>query len=179
MYNICAVQMYTSDMDVAVSELRAHLSRWIDAARDNPTVGILPAGNRPEPASKGLRSTCEASWGATGISRSSPRSRLASLASTNSVRSSPEGGDIKMSPVSSRLVPVSTAAATPAPAEVAITRWASTRLKSASARSARSAPRWNIQPPAPPEPSTTVTLGGSSIMGDTSRGAGARGTGGR
>ncbi len=43
-YNICAVQMYTSDMDVAVSELRAHLSRWIDAARDGADVVITDRG---------------------------------------------------------------------------------------------------------------------------------------
>ena len=36
--------MYTSDMDVAVSELRAHLGRWIDAARDGNDVVITDRG---------------------------------------------------------------------------------------------------------------------------------------
>jgi prevent-host-death family protein len=36
--------MYTSPMDVAVSELRAHLSRWIDAARDGNDIVITDRG---------------------------------------------------------------------------------------------------------------------------------------
>ena len=36
--------MYSEHMDVAVSELRAHLSRWIDAARDGDDVVITDRG---------------------------------------------------------------------------------------------------------------------------------------
>jgi len=36
--------MYTERMDVAVSELRAHLGRWIDAARDGTDVVITDRG---------------------------------------------------------------------------------------------------------------------------------------
>jgi prevent-host-death family protein len=36
--------MYTSDMDVAVSELRAHLGRWIDAAREGNDIVIIDRG---------------------------------------------------------------------------------------------------------------------------------------
>jgi prevent-host-death family protein len=36
--------MYTSRMDVAVTELRAHLSRWIDAAREGEDVVITDRG---------------------------------------------------------------------------------------------------------------------------------------
>ena len=36
--------MYTSKMDVAVTELRAHLGQWIDAARDGNDVVITDRG---------------------------------------------------------------------------------------------------------------------------------------
>jgi len=36
--------MYTSVMDVAVTELRANLGRWIDAARDGTDVVITDRG---------------------------------------------------------------------------------------------------------------------------------------
>lgn len=36
--------MYTSYMDVAVTELRAHLARWIDAAREGNDVVITDRG---------------------------------------------------------------------------------------------------------------------------------------
>jgi prevent-host-death family protein len=36
--------MYTSEMDVAVTELRAHLGRWIDAARDGTDIVITDRG---------------------------------------------------------------------------------------------------------------------------------------
>ena len=36
--------MYTRFMDVAVTELRAHLARWIDAARDGNDVVITDRG---------------------------------------------------------------------------------------------------------------------------------------
>jgi len=38
------LEMYTSVMDVAVTELRAHLGRWIDAARDGNDVVITDRG---------------------------------------------------------------------------------------------------------------------------------------
>ncbi len=37
-------QLYTCIVDVAVSELRAHLGRWIDAARDGNDVVITDRG---------------------------------------------------------------------------------------------------------------------------------------
>jgi prevent-host-death family protein len=41
----CGVgEMYTETMDVAVTELRAHLGRWIDAARDGNDVVITDRG---------------------------------------------------------------------------------------------------------------------------------------
>lgn len=36
--------MYTCDMDVAVTELRAHLSHWIDVARDGNDIVITDRG---------------------------------------------------------------------------------------------------------------------------------------
>ncbi|MCO5317133.1 MAG: type II toxin-antitoxin system prevent-host-death family antitoxin [Microthrixaceae bacterium] len=36
--------MYTLGMDVAVSELRAHLARWIDAAREGNDIVITDRG---------------------------------------------------------------------------------------------------------------------------------------
>ena len=36
--------MYTFDMDVAVTELRAHLGRWIDAAREGDDIVITDRG---------------------------------------------------------------------------------------------------------------------------------------
>jgi len=36
--------MYTYDMDVAISELRAHLGQWIDTARDGNDVVITDRG---------------------------------------------------------------------------------------------------------------------------------------
>ena len=36
--------MYAGDMDVAVTELRAHLSRWIDAARGGTDIVITDRG---------------------------------------------------------------------------------------------------------------------------------------
>jgi len=36
--------MYTQEMDVAVTELRAHLGQWIDAARDGNDVVITERG---------------------------------------------------------------------------------------------------------------------------------------
>jgi prevent-host-death family protein len=36
--------MYTSGMDVAVTELRAHLGHWIDAAREGNDVVITDRG---------------------------------------------------------------------------------------------------------------------------------------
>ena len=44
MYFSCFVLMYTLPMDVAVTELRAHLGRWIDAARDGNDVVITARG---------------------------------------------------------------------------------------------------------------------------------------
>lgn len=38
------IEKYTRDMDVAVTELRAHLSRWIEAARDGNDVVITDRG---------------------------------------------------------------------------------------------------------------------------------------
>jgi len=38
------LEMYTFAMDVAVTELRAHLGRWIDAARDGNDVVITDRG---------------------------------------------------------------------------------------------------------------------------------------
>lgn len=37
--------MYTLGMDVAVSELRANLGRWIDAAREGTDIVITDRGN--------------------------------------------------------------------------------------------------------------------------------------
>lgn len=53
----------------------------------------------------------------------------------------PRGGVISAASVSAGDVPISTGAATPAPADVAITRLASERRKSASLWSARRTPR--------------------------------------
>jgi len=36
--------MYTYDMDVAITELRAHLARWIDAAREGNDIVITDRG---------------------------------------------------------------------------------------------------------------------------------------
>jgi prevent-host-death family protein len=44
MYIYICNEMYTYSMDVAVTELRAHLSRWIDAARDGNDVVITDRG---------------------------------------------------------------------------------------------------------------------------------------
>ena len=48
--------MYTCDMDVAVTELRAHLGRWIDAARDGNDIVITDRGT-PVARIVGLDST--------------------------------------------------------------------------------------------------------------------------
>ena len=44
MYVWCLTVLYTSEMDVAVTELRAHLGRWIDAARDGNDIVITDRG---------------------------------------------------------------------------------------------------------------------------------------
>lgn len=44
MYIPGQVLMYTSCMDVAITELRAHLGQWIDAARDGNDVVITDRG---------------------------------------------------------------------------------------------------------------------------------------
>ena len=44
LYVSCFAVMYTFDMDVAVTELRAHLGRWIDAAREGNDVVITDRG---------------------------------------------------------------------------------------------------------------------------------------
>jgi prevent-host-death family protein len=48
--------MYTSEMDVAVTALRAHLGQWIDAARDGTDVVITDRGT-PVARIIGLEST--------------------------------------------------------------------------------------------------------------------------
>jgi prevent-host-death family protein len=44
LYESCLSGMYTSEVDVAVTELRAHLGRWIDAARDGNDIVITDRG---------------------------------------------------------------------------------------------------------------------------------------
>ena len=44
LYISLLVCMYTCGMDVAVTELRAHLGRWIDAAREGNDVVITDRG---------------------------------------------------------------------------------------------------------------------------------------
>ena len=44
LYVSCFGVMYTCDVDVAVTELRAHLGRWIDAAREGNDVVITDRG---------------------------------------------------------------------------------------------------------------------------------------
>lgn len=48
--------MYTRGMDVAVTDLRAHLARWIDAAREGHDVVITDRGT-PVARIVGLNST--------------------------------------------------------------------------------------------------------------------------
>ena len=43
-YVSCIAILYSSGMDVAVTELRAHLGRWIDAARDGNDIVITDRG---------------------------------------------------------------------------------------------------------------------------------------
>ena len=44
LYVWCISLLYTFEMDVAVTELRAHLGQWIDAARDGNDVVITDRG---------------------------------------------------------------------------------------------------------------------------------------
>lgn len=44
LYVSCEVVVYATGMDVAVTELRAHLGRWIDAAREGNDVVITDRG---------------------------------------------------------------------------------------------------------------------------------------
>jgi prevent-host-death family protein len=44
LYISLLILMYTYGMDVAVTELRAHLGRWIDAARDGNDIVITDRG---------------------------------------------------------------------------------------------------------------------------------------
>ena len=44
LYFLCGHEMYTRGMDVAVTELRAHLGKWIDAARDGNDIIITDRG---------------------------------------------------------------------------------------------------------------------------------------
>ena len=56
MYVSLAVVLYTSHVDVAVAELRAHLGRWIDLARDGHDIVITDRGT-PVARIVGLAST--------------------------------------------------------------------------------------------------------------------------
>ena len=44
LYILAIIKMYTLEMDVAVTELRAHLGQWIDAAREGNEVIITERG---------------------------------------------------------------------------------------------------------------------------------------
>lgn len=44
LYNYARSSLYAHDMDVAVSELRAHLSRWLDRVREGDEVVITDRG---------------------------------------------------------------------------------------------------------------------------------------
>ena len=44
MYILLLIDVYSCGMDVAVTELRAHLGRWIDAAREGNDIVITDRG---------------------------------------------------------------------------------------------------------------------------------------
>jgi prevent-host-death family protein len=44
MYSLLSVFLYTSRMDVAISDLRAHLSDWLERAREGTEVIITDRG---------------------------------------------------------------------------------------------------------------------------------------
>lgn len=44
LYNYVTSLLYTDDVDVAVSELRAHLSRWLERVRNGDEVVITERG---------------------------------------------------------------------------------------------------------------------------------------